>query len=60
MPLTIPAPNCNRERKCPLTLVLSPEQKDYIELYRKSQGLRSMAEAARQLLYLGSLATAEA
>ena len=60
MPLTFTLPETGKARKCPLTLTLSPEQKDYLETYRQAEGLRSMAAAARQLLYLGSKAHAEA
>ena len=37
------------------SLVMEQSQRDFLEKYRRQQGLYSMADACRELLYIGSL-----
>lgn len=41
------------------TVQLSRKQREFLEIYRKQQGLYSMGDAARELLYLGTLSVAD-
>lgn len=41
------------------TFQMADDQRDFIEAYRQRQGLFSVADAARELIYLGSLAVAD-
>ena len=35
------------------TMVMEPEQRDFLEVYRRQQGLYSIADSARELIHLG-------
>lgn len=37
------------------SLQMEQSQRDFLEKYRRQQGLYSVADAARELLYIGSL-----
>ena len=41
------------------TFQMANDQRDFIEAYRQRKGLLSVADAARELIYIGSLAVAD-
>ncbi|WP_255446128.1 hypothetical protein [Synechococcus sp. RS9902] len=38
---------------------MEPSQRDFLEAYRRQQGLRSIAEAVRELIHIGSMAVTD-
>ena len=42
-------------RKFGLTVGLEPNQYEFLDAYRRRQGMRSLGDAARELMHLGSL-----
>jgi len=59
--LIAPKPCGSGERKrAGMSIVMDTDLRRFLEDYRRTQGLRSIADAARELIYLGSLAVADA
>lgn len=59
--LIAPKPCGSGDRKSAgMSIVMDTDLRRFLEDYRRTQGLRSIADAARELIYLGSLAVADA
>ena len=55
MTLTEPRTKAKDSPMVSFSLVMKQSQRDFLEKYRRQQGLYSMADACRELLYIGSL-----
>ncbi|QNI98414.1 hypothetical protein SynRS9902_02543 [Synechococcus sp. RS9902] len=59
MTLSAPKLQGKGHRKSGITISMEPSQRDFLEAYRRQQGLRSIAEAVRELIHIGSMAVTD-